>query len=179
MSSQEGTQCSEAAGIAKSQLPLTRHKGPALQEVALLKPWSMLHRYGQARRRGRMISAKVDFLQLLVVKASVGRLAVGEASFTWQCASSQWCLCTWRACWQAAASLAAATRPLTEVLGSVHWSLLSCQGALVHPLTLQRRLQTCSGFWFIAPSPCQQLSFLQGSAESLCNPAGNLSGLGR
>ncbi|KAL0053265.1 hypothetical protein WJX82_003487 [Trebouxia sp. C0006] len=39
--------------------------------------------YGQARRRGRMISAKVDFLQLLVVKATVGRLAVGVGS-VWQ-----------------------------------------------------------------------------------------------
>lgn len=40
-----------------------------------------MHRYGQARRRGRMISAKVDFLQLLVVKATVGRLAVSEILF--------------------------------------------------------------------------------------------------
>lgn len=39
--------------------------------------------YGQARRRGRMISAKVDFLQLLVVKATVGRLAVSVGS-VWQ-----------------------------------------------------------------------------------------------
>ncbi|DBA91526.1 TPA: hypothetical protein ACH3X1_003147 [Trebouxia sp. C0004] len=48
--------------------------------------------YGQARRRGRMISAKVDFLQLLVVKATVGRLAVSKhpcCFLTTDCASSQ------------------------------------------------------------------------------------------
>ena len=37
-------------------------------------------RYGQARRRGRMLMPKVDFLQLLVVRAVVGRLASGEPS---------------------------------------------------------------------------------------------------
>ena len=52
---------------------------------------SLTCRYGQARRRGRMISAKVDFLQLLVVKASVGRLAVGERCNPEQCVELQIC----------------------------------------------------------------------------------------
>ena len=52
---------------------------------------SLTCRYGQARRRGRMISAKVDFLQLLVVKASVGRLAVGERCNQEQCVELQIC----------------------------------------------------------------------------------------
>ncbi|KAL3150907.1 hypothetical protein ABBQ32_000658 [Trebouxia sp. C0010 RCD-2024] len=57
------------AEVATSGLP---------EEARALVVWK--RGYGQARRRGRMISAKVDFLQLLVVKATVGRLAVGVGS---------------------------------------------------------------------------------------------------